>query len=54
MRALIIWRVHHPIWQQQLWTIVLTNRTFWDALNELLAVLCLALGLVALLTRPTY
>ncbi len=54
LRALMAWRMLHPVWQQQLWTIVLTNRTFWDGLNELLAVLCLAIGLVALRTRPTY
>lgn len=54
LRDLIIWRGHHPAWQHQLWMIVLTNRTFWDDLNALLAVLCLAIGLVALLRRPIY
>lgn len=54
MRALIGWRVLHPVWGQQLWTIVLTNRTFWDALNALLSVLCLVIGLVALLKRAAY
>jgi hypothetical protein len=54
LRDLIDWRALHPAWQYQLWMIVLTKRKFWDALNALLVLFCLAIMLVTLRRRPTY
>jgi hypothetical protein len=54
LRDLIDWRALHPAWQHQLWMIVLTKRKFWDSLNALLPLFCLAIGLVILRRRPAY